>query len=132
MKHNSDTQIRCALRRRARSFCAVTVFLLLASAGVLTAQEPVRVSQDAAIKAAVTRVDPEYPAMARQMKISGAAEVDVTVATDGSVEKVDIVKGNAILSNAAATAAKKWKFKPFEADGEPSKAIVRLAFNFNL
>ncbi len=84
------------------------------------------------MKAAVTRVDPEYPPMAKQMKISGEAEVEVLVSTDGSVEKVDIVKGNAILSNAAASAAKKWKFKPFEANGKPSKAVVRLAFNFNL
>lgn len=84
------------------------------------------------MRAAVTKPQPEYPAMARQMKISGEAEVDVLVDTDGSVEKVDIVKGNALLTNAAAAAARKWKFKPFQTDGKPSKAVVRLAFNFSL
>lgn len=120
------------MRLGIRSAGSGTVLFLLVGAGLLLAQEPVRVSQADAIKAATTRVDPEYPPMAKQMKISGEAELDVTVSADGTVEKVDIVKGNALLTSAAVNAAKKWKFKPFEADGKPSKAVVRLAFNFNL
>jgi outer membrane biosynthesis protein TonB len=52
------------------------------------------------------------------------------VGTDGSVEKVDIVKGNALLTAAASAAAKEWKFTPFKVDGAPAKAVFRLAFDF--
>ena len=69
-------------------------------------------------------------AMAKQMKLAGQTEVDLYVAEDGAVEKVDVVKGNPILANAAVAAAKQWKFQPFETEGTPRKAVVRLSFSF--
>ena len=133
MKHNNRSRTQKGIYRRFySSLLAGAVLWLVVGSGVLIGQEPIRVSHAEGIKAAVSTVQPDYPAMARQMKIAGEAELDVTVDTDGTVEKVDIVKGNALLTNAAAAAAKRWKFKPFEADGKPSKALVRLAFNFSL
>ena len=54
------------------------------------------------------------------------------IAEPGEVAKVQPVSGNALLSSAAVNAVKKWKFKPFTAEGKPAKAVVRLSFNFNL
>ena len=51
---------------------------------------------------------------------------------EGDVAKVVPVSGNALLSSAAVNAVKKWKFKPFTAEGQPAKALVRLSFNFSL
>jgi periplasmic protein TonB len=64
------------------------------------------------------------------MNLSGKVLVDITVASDGSVEKVDVVSGNPILAGAAVTAGKRWKFNPFKVDGKATEAVVRVAFDF--
>lgn len=103
--------------------------MLLGAVGAY-GQDAVRVPSSEGVRAAIKKADPEYPPMAKQMNISGTAEVDVFVNTDGTVEKVDIVKGNPLLTAAAASAAKNWKFTPFKVEGAPAKAVFRLAFDF--
>jgi TonB family protein len=75
-------------------------------------------------------VKPEFPTMARQLHLSGAAEMDVFVGEEGDVEKVEPKSGNPMFTSAAAAALKKWKFTPFKADGKAVKAVgtVRVAF----
>jgi len=92
--------------------------------------DAVRVPDAEAQKAIVQRVRPEFPAIAKQMKLSGRVVVDLTVAEDGKVEKADVVSGNPILGNAAKMAAKQWTFRPFQANGKVSEAIVRINFDF--
>jgi protein TonB len=92
----------------------------------------IRISESDAQRAAITRATPDYPPMARQMHVSGPVIVEAEVTTEGQVAKVQPVSGNALLSSAAVNAVKKWKFKPFIAEGKPAKAVVRLSFNFTL
>ena len=68
--------------------------------------------------------------MARQMKLGGKVEVDAYVDTAGKVEKVQVINGNALLTSAAVSAVKQWKFTPFTADGKTVNAITRLTFSF--
>ena len=58
--------------------------------------------------------------------------MEVTVNSDGSVGDVEIKSGNPILTHAAVDAVKRWKFKPFTADGKPVKAQAPVAFSFKL
>jgi protein TonB len=113
----------------------IALFALFLTAGAtqLSADDVVvRISDSDAQKAAVSKANPEYPPMAKQMRVSGSVIVEAAVSTEGEVEKVQPVSGNALLSSAAVAAVKKWKFKPFTAEGKPAKAVVRLAFNFTL
>lgn len=89
-----------------------------------------RVDESEAKKNIVTKVEPEFPSIAKQMNLSGLVEVDIHIDETGKVDKVDAVSGNPILAGAATTAAKRWKFQPFDADGKPTKVVVRIAFNF--
>jgi protein TonB len=92
--------------------------------------DPKRVNELEGLKAVVQKVTPTYPAMARQLKLAGRVVVDMTVAEDGSVESADVVNGNPILAGAAKSAAKSWKFQPFQSEGKNSKAVVRVNFDF--
>ncbi|MGA2148474.1 MAG: energy transducer TonB [Bryobacteraceae bacterium] len=74
----------------------------------------------------------EYPPVAKQLKIEGMVEVEAVVAEDGSVEQVNIVSGNPVLTKAAVAAVKKWKFNPIKADGKPTKALAPLSLSFKL
>jgi len=90
----------------------------------------VRVSGAEAAKAAVQKPQPEYTAIARQMKVSGKVEVEASIALDGSVESVRVISGNPLLTASTVTAVKKWKFTPFQEKGTPAKAVAVLAFDF--
>src|SRR4051812_11262987 len=94
--------------------------VLLALVAVLpaTGQEPKKVTKSEGLNAATTKVQPDYPAMARQLKIEGAVELEAVVAETGAVEKVNIVSGNPVLTRPAVEAVKRWKFAPFTADGK--------------
>ena len=78
------------------------------------------------------KVNPVYPAAAKTVRMSGVVKVDVIVDEDGKVAEVEKTSGPAMLQRAAADAIKKWKFKPFVRDGQPTKATGYVSFNFNL
>lgn len=114
----------------------LTMTLAVAAAAVslntMWAQDaPMRVPEVELKKAAVTKVLPEYPPLARQLHLTGKVELDVFVEPDGNVASTKSVSGNPVLANAAATAVKKWKFTPFTADGKPAKAVGTLSFDFH-
>jgi len=101
-------------------------------AGGALAEDDIRVSNADAMKAATAKVQPEYPAVAKQLHLEGTVEVEAHIAEDGSVDSVKPVTGNAVLANAAAAALKRWKFTPFTAGGKPVKAVAPVTFNFKL
>jgi len=96
------------------------------------AQEPKKVTRTEGLNAATTKVQPEYPPIARQLKIEGPVELEAVVAESGAVEKVNIISGNPVLTRPAADAVKKWKFAPFTADGKTVKALVPISMNFKM
>jgi len=105
---------------------------VLLSAMVL-AQEPAKkVSNSEANGAAITKVPPDYPAIAKQLKIQGVVELEAIVSETGVVEKVNIVSGNPVLTKPAVEALKKWKFNPFQADGKAVKVIAQINMSFKL
>jgi len=113
---------------------ALTIACMLACTRLLPAHETLlRVSESDARKAIVKKVEPEYPAMARQIRLSGQVQVDVVIGESGAVEKVSVLKGNVLLSNSAVSALRKWKFTPFAgAANKPAKAVASLTFDFRL
>lgn len=59
-----------------------------------------------------SRVQPNYPDLAKRMSISGSVKLQVVVAPNGSVKSTKIVGGHPLLANAASDALKKWRFEP--------------------
>jgi protein TonB len=113
------------------SFRAALAMLLLSTVCGF-GQELKKLTHNEALNAVTSRVEPAYPAIARQLKVEGSVELEAVVTESGSVEQVKIVSGNAILTPPAAAALKQWKFKPFTADGKPVKAAAPITFNFHL
>jgi protein TonB len=113
---------------------AVLVGCFFSLTGVWAEEEAVmRVSEKDMRKAAIKKIEPEYPAMARQVRLSGQVTLDVLIDTSGNVEKVNVVRGNVLLSNSAASALKKWRFTPFLGAGnKPSRALASVTFDFRL
>jgi protein TonB len=113
-------------------FLGLAIMLGL-TAGVLAAEDtPKKMTKAEGLNAVTIKVQPEYPAIARQLKIEGAVELEVVVTEAGGVEKVNIVSGNPVLTRPASEAVKKWKFAPFTADGKVVKAVVPVSMSFKM
>ena len=115
-----------------RILFTVSVCVLLFTLPALPQDGPKKINQHDALEAVAHRVAPEYPPIARQLKIQGVVEVEAEIGEDGSVERVKAVSGSPVLTKAAGDALMKWKFKPFTEAGKPIKVVSTLSFNFNL
>ena len=116
-------------------FTAVLARMALAALllGTGFAQEATKkVTKAEGLNAVTTKVPPEYPVIAKQLKIEGAVELEAIVTETGVVEKVNIVSGNPVLTRPASDALKKWKFAPFTNDGKPVKTIVPVGLSFKM
>lgn len=107
----------------------VMLLLMVGSTALAKADTPVRHYDEAQVHI-LQRVAPAYPPIAHQMHLSGVVILDMLVNQDGSVGEADAVSGNPILTGAAESAAKHWKFSPIVEAGKPAQAVVRIAFKF--
>jgi periplasmic protein TonB len=110
--------------------CGMTAALLLFAAVARAANAPLRVAEAEAKKAALEKPAPDYPAVARQLKIGGSVEIEAMINPAGAVTEVRAVRGNAVLTKPAMDAVKKWKFRPFQEQDKPVEAVVILTFEF--
>jgi len=110
---------------------SVALVALLGAAG-LAQDAPKKISRATALSIVETKVQPEYPQMARQLKIQGAVELEAQVSEAGEVTKVDIVSGNPVLTAPSVQALKKWKFRPLQEDGKPIRFVAPILLDFKL
>lgn len=89
-----------------------------------------RVTPSTALAALVEKVTPEIPALAKQLKLSGVVEMDVTIDEAGAVKSVSVLSGNPILARAAETTMKKWKFKPIKKGDKTVEALTTFSFEY--
>jgi len=83
---------------------------LVAGVGFSFAQE------DQGDRKVVSRVVPEYPEMARTLKLSGSVKVEVLVLPNGTVKSLQVKGGHPVLAQAAAEAVRKWKWVPAKSE----------------
>ena len=72
------------------------------------------------------KVDPKYPDLARQYRLKGIVKIEVTISPDGNVKKTRVVGGSPLLADAAAEAAKQWKYEP-----GPKETVETVNFSFD-
>jgi len=125
-----NSVIALPVHRGLRRLAGLGILLLTGTLAVIGAD--LAVSEAVGRKAALTKIEPEYPAMARQMKISGQVKLAASVDTEGNVTKTEVLDGHALLGSACSSAVKKWKFKPFSDGGKASPAVVSLSFAFRM
>ena len=78
----------------------------------------------------VKMVRPTYPESAKQAHIEGTVVLTCLIGTDGSVEKLDVVRGHELLVQAALEAVSQWKYEPLKLNGKAVQAetSVRVIF----
>ncbi len=98
---------------------------------VANAGDRVQLSPQTAQSVTVS-VPPDYPLLARQMKVQGAVSLQALISRDGSIQELQILSGPSILAAAAREAVKQWHFKPYLQNGQPVETQARITVNFTI
>ncbi len=98
---------------------------------VVSAADRVQLSPQTAQNVTVS-VPPDYPLLARQMKVQGAVILQALISREGSIQELQIVSGPGILATAAREAVKQWRFKPYYQSGQPVETQARITVNFTI
>ncbi len=78
------------------------------------------------------QVAPNYPVLAKQMKVQGAVIMEALIGRSGSIQDLRVLSGPAILSAAAREAVKQWHFKPYLLAGQAVETEARITVNFTI
>jgi TonB family protein len=78
------------------------------------------------------KVSPTYPSIAKAARVTGVVTVYLIINEKGEVETVQKLEGPPQLQQAAADAARRWRFNPTMIDGQPVRVTGYLSFNFAL
>ncbi|MGA8438902.1 MAG: energy transducer TonB [Candidatus Sulfotelmatobacter sp.] len=101
----------------------VAVFSMVAGPGLASMRA--QNSDNEIVRRAKSKVQPDYPELARKMNITGTVKVQVVVSPNGTVKDAKVIGGHPLLATAALDAVKKWRFEP--AAGE-STGVVDFKF----
>jgi TonB family protein len=77
-------------------------------------------------------VEPDYPLLAKQMKIQGAVMLQVLIGREGNIQHLQVLSGPTILSAAAREAVKRWRFRPYLQSGQAVETEARITVNFTI
>jgi len=101
------------------------------STGVADATARVHISPGAA-ELLSRPVEPNYPMLAKQMKVQGAVVLEALIGRDGNIQDLHVLSGPTILSTAAREAVKQWRFRPYLQSGEAVETEARITVNFTI
>jgi protein TonB len=80
----------------------------------------------------IRKVQPVYPALARQARIQGTVLLQAQISKTGDIENLQALSGHPMLVPAAIDAVKQWKYKPYILNGEPVEVDTQVTVNFTL
>ena len=92
---------------------------------------PMRISQGAEANL-IHRVQPIYPAIARQARVQGAVELRAIISKAGTIENLVVLRGHPMLAAAAIEAVRQWRYRPYLLNNEPIEVETDITVNFVL
>ncbi len=96
------------------------------------ARMPIQVGSILGRENLVRRVEAVYPPLAKEARIQGIVRFTITIAKDGTVQKILLVSGPPLLVPAARDALKQWVYMPTFLNGEPVEVISAVDIQFTL
>ncbi|MGB6834217.1 MAG: energy transducer TonB, partial [Candidatus Acidiferrum sp.] len=93
-----------------------------------------RIRQGGNVTAAmlINRVQPMYPPLARQTRISGTVRLHAIIGKTGGVQQLEVISGHPLLVQAALDAVKQWRYRPTLLNGEPVEVDTTIDVIFSL
>jgi TonB family protein len=95
-------------------------------------RSPVVLSGNVTSGLLIRKVQPSYPPLAKQARISGAVVLKAVIGKDSSIKDLQALSGHPMLVQAALDAVRQWRYKPYVVEGEPVEVDTQITVNFTL
>ena len=80
----------------------------------------------------ISSVPPVYPPLAKAAQVQGTVILEATIADDGRVTDVRVLRSIQLLDAAAIEAVRQWRFTPTLLNGTPVPVVMTVTVTFNL
>jgi protein TonB len=100
-------------------------------AGSSKTNAQIRISGNDSVGLLLSRVQPVYPAAARENHIKGAVRMQVVISKTGDVVNLELLEGPIELAMSAVTAVRQWKYRPYLLNGEPVAISTAVVVNYS-
>ena len=88
--------------------------------------EPVEAAQ------LIQRVEPVYPQLARQLGREGRVELSAIIATDGTIQSLEVISGDPLLVPSALDAVWRWRYRPTILNGQALEVETHIIVIYTL
>src|SRR5580700_4740196 len=93
---------------------------------------PIRVGGNVQAARIINRVQPVYPPLARQTRISGTVRLHAIISKDGTIQQLEVISGHPLLQQAALDAVRQWRYQPTLLNGDPVEVDTTIDVIFSL
>jgi protein TonB len=80
----------------------------------------------------VSRIEPIYPVLAKQIGKSGKVELHAIIGEDGTIQSLEAVSGDPIFFASAMQAARQWRYTPTMLNGQAVKVDTYITVIYNM
>jgi len=80
----------------------------------------------------VHRVEPVYPHLAIQVRKEGRVELRAIVSTDGTIQSLQVVSGDAFFIQSALDAVRQWRYRPTILNGQAVEVDTTISVIYAL
>lgn len=94
--------------------------------------KPIVISSGVAAGMLIHKTAPIYPSIAKAARVSGTVELHATISKSGAIEDLQVVRGPAMLQQAASDAVRTWRFQPYKLNNEPTEVETTVNVVFTL
>jgi TonB family protein len=78
------------------------------------------------------RVEPVYPFLAKQTGREGRVELHAIIATDGSIQSLEVLSGDPMFYPSALAAVSEWRYRPTVLNGQAVEIDTRITVVYKL
>jgi protein TonB len=80
----------------------------------------------------IHKVEPQYPAIAKQLHIEGTVIVKAVISREGVITRAEAERGQTLLAQAAIAAVRQWRYRPYYLNNQPIEVETEITVNFVL
>jgi protein TonB len=80
----------------------------------------------------IHRVEPVYPTLPKQLGRGGRVELRAVIATDGTIQSLQVVSGDPLFYQSALEAVRQWRYRPTVLNGEPVEIDTFITVIYNM
>jgi protein TonB len=91
---------------------------------------PVRVSSGTVAGLLLSNPSPVYPPIAKAAHVQGVVVLHAIISKQGTIENLTVQSGPPMLTGAAVDAVKRWRYKPYLLNGDPTEVETTINVNF--